>query len=107
MLSNQHMAQVLSRVLVQEALRLREVESRAANENGIASAEKTAALRKRLEREKAVAVQEAEAKWRERHDNFKRESVAVLAHSASSLEVQSTLFFYPFLDKYVVELLFM
>ncbi|CAL8472343.1 g11886 [Coccomyxa elongata] len=72
--------------ILEEALRQREVESRAAHENGFASAEKLAALRKRLEREKAAAVQEAEAKWQERHDNFKRESVAVLAQSASSLE---------------------
>ncbi len=55
-------------------------------------AEKLAAQRKRIEREKAAAVQEAEAKWRERHDKFKRESIAVLAHSANSLEVQSNPF---------------
>ncbi|BDA47202.1 probable histone-lysine N-methyltransferase 2A at N-terminal half [Coccomyxa sp. Obi] len=72
--------------ILEEALRQREAESRAAIEIENASAEKLATLRKRLEREKAVAVQEAEARWRARYGEFKRESVAVLANSASSLE---------------------
>lgn len=47
-----------------------------------------AALKKHIDRERLTAVQEVEAQWKARYENFKRESVLILANKSTALEVR-------------------
>ncbi len=65
----------------------------AADEANAAATAGMAQFRKRLDRERAAAVQETEARWQARYEDFKSESVVVLANSSSALEARSIALF--------------